>query len=309
MKVYRRLEHFQEKWKHFSAGRCGKARNSGRASGVSRIQYTLIPAVLFFLAVLCQTGTAWAQVPLPQLVGRVVDNAAILDSATKAQLTATLAVWEQKTGDQLVVVTVPSLGFEDIESFANRLFRQWALGQARVNNGVLLVVAPNDRQVRIEVGYGLEGTLTDALSFVIINTWMLPAFRDGDYNKGVREGVGAIFSVLEGDSAGVEDRARAARAAAAKAAEQEEMIENIMGFVVFAIVFLIIVMPVLASVFGKKVGPNRYLWLGIVFTIGAAGGGFGGGGFGGGGFGGGMGGGGFGGGGGSSGGGGASGRW
>jgi len=269
----------------------------------------LIPAVLFVLAVFCQTGIVWAQALLPQLTGRIVDNAVLLDAATKAQLTTKLAAWEQKTGDQLVVVTVPSLGFEDIESFANRLFRQWALGQKRVNNGVLLVVAPNDRQVRIEVGYGLEGTLTDALSSVIINTWILPAFRDGNYSKGMREGVDAVIAVLEGDRAGVEDRARAAQAAAAKTAEQEETLESIMSFVVFAIVFLIIVMPVLASIFGKKVGPNRYLWLGIVFTIGAAGGGLGGGGFGGGGFGGGMGGGGFGGGGGSSGGGGASGRW
>ncbi|RWQ31053.1 MAG: hypothetical protein EOS20_30655, partial [Mesorhizobium sp.] len=97
---------------------------------------------------------------LPILTGRVVDNAGIIDAATEAALTRKLADFEAKGSDQIVVATVPSLDGEEIEPYANRLFRAWKLGQAGEDNGVLLLVANNDRKMRIEVGYGLEGTLT-----------------------------------------------------------------------------------------------------------------------------------------------------
>lgn len=247
--------------------------------------------------------SAFAQAPLPVLSGRIVDNAGIISPETTQKLIGRLAEWERKSGDQLAIATVPSLGGEDIESFSNRLFRAWTLGQEKVNNGVLLVVAPNDRQVRIEVGYGLEGTLTDALSSLIIHTWMIPAFRDGNYNLGISEGVDAIFSILEGDKAGLEERIRDKQAADASQMAQAETMAAIVQLIFIGVILLIFIMPVLAATFGKKVGPNRYLWLGIIFILG----GFGGGGFGGGS--GGLGGGGFSGGGGWSGGGGASGRW
>lgn len=267
-----------------------------------------------FLAVLLTAGlytfAALAAPALPSLTGRIVDNAAILDSTTKTVLDQKLSDWEKKTGDQLVITTVPALNGEDIESFSNRLFRNWQLGQSKVNNGVLMVVAPNDRQVRIEVGYGLEGTLTDVLSSVIINTFILPAFRDGDYNKGIIEGTDAIMVAISGDKADLDARIRQKQAADAKEAASQERIAMIGQLIVTAIVILIFLLPIFARIFGKKVGPNKYLWLGIIFTLGAGSGGGGGGSFGGGGFGGGgFGGGGFSGGGGSSGGGGASGRW
>ncbi|TIN14268.1 MAG: hypothetical protein E5Y31_32205, partial [Mesorhizobium sp.] len=91
---------------------------------------------------------------LPALTGRVVDNAGIIDAATKAALTQKLSDFETKGSDQIVVATIPSLDGEEIEPYANRLFRFWKLGQAGENNGVLLLVAPNDRKMRIEVGYG-----------------------------------------------------------------------------------------------------------------------------------------------------------
>lgn len=235
--------------------------------------------LLLAVALCCATGRgaapAFAQAALPALSGRVVNQAALLDPACVQKLTAKLAQWEGKTGDQLAVVTVPSLAGEDVESFSNRLFRHWALGEAKINNGILLVVAPNDRQVRIEVGYGLEGTLTDALSSVIIHTWLIPAFRDGNYCLGVQEGVDAILAVLTGDQAGFEERLREKRAADAAHAEQAETVSDIVGLIVAGI--FIFIAPLLAAIFGRKIGPNRYLWLGIVFTLGGYSGGGGGG--------------------------------
>src|SRR5208282_1320505 len=108
---------------------------------------------------------------------------------------------EDKSGIQLVVATVKSLQGGDIETFANELFRNWKLGEAKKNNGVLLLVAPNEHKVRIEVGYGLEGTLTDALSSVIISSAIVPRFKANDVSGGIERGVDAIISVLTGDSA------------------------------------------------------------------------------------------------------------
>ncbi|WP_425349413.1 TPM domain-containing protein [Falsochrobactrum shanghaiense] len=254
------------------------------------------------------------QKPVPVLSGRVVDDAGIIDPAQRAQLTQKLADFEAKSSDQVVVVTVPSLNGEDIESFSNRLFRAWALGQKQEDNGILLVVAPNERRVRIEVGYGLEGTMTDALSSVIVNGTIIPAFRNGDYSGGIVQGVDGILSVLSGDGAELEARAKR------NAQSQPDDVDWI-AVVFITFWFLIFFggfgMAVLAPIFGRKIGPGQYEWLGMrVGTNGARnsrGGGRWGGGLGGGGMGGGggwsSGGGGFSGGGGSSGGGGASGSW
>src|SRR5436190_7836476 len=105
---------------------------------------------------------------LPALTGRIVDQANLLPGAERSALEAKLADLETKSGIQLVVATVRSLDGQEIEPYANALFRAWKLGEKTKNNGVLLLVAPTERRVRIEVGYGLEGTLTDALSKVII---------------------------------------------------------------------------------------------------------------------------------------------
>jgi len=100
----------------------------------------------------------------PALTGRVVDAAGILSPITAADLERKLAVLEQKSGIQLVVATVPSLDGQEIEPYANQLFRTWKLGESKKDNGALLLIAPKERRVRIEVGYGLEGTMTDAVS-------------------------------------------------------------------------------------------------------------------------------------------------
>ncbi|MND32913.1 hypothetical protein D3C80_234930 [compost metagenome] len=246
--------------------------------------------------------------PAQALTGRVVDAAGIIDPTARQQLTQKLADFEAKSSDQVVVVTVPSLNGEDIETYSNRLFRAWALGQKQENNGILLVVAPNDRKVRIEVGYGLEGTMTDALSSVIINGTIIPAFRTGDYSGGVVQGVDGILSVLSGDAAELEARA--------KRNVQSSSDDIDWVFVVFITFWCLIFfggfgMAILTPIFGRKIGPGKYRWLGMVVDFNSRGGSGGGGGFsgGGGGWSSGGGGGGFSGGGGSSGGGGASGSW
>jgi uncharacterized protein len=137
----------------------------------------------------------------PALTGRVVDQAGVMSAASKSDVEAKSKALEDKSGIQLVVATVKSLQGSDIETYANELARFWKLGEAKKNNGVLLLVAPTEHKVRIEVGYGLEGTLTDALSSVIIASAILPRFKANDYSGGIERGVDGIISVLSGDAA------------------------------------------------------------------------------------------------------------
>jgi uncharacterized protein len=248
---------------------------------------------------------------LPALTGRIVDNAGMLDSATKAELTRKLEDFEKKSSDQIVVATVPDLDGDDIESYANRLFRAWGLGEAGEDNGVLLLVARDDRKMRIEVGYGLEGSLTDLHSKLIIENTMVPAFRAGDYSVGISKAVDDVIMVLEGDGAELEARARRHEQTALDEAELAEFIFVAIWVTIFVGGFAMAILP---PIFGRRIGPGRYRWLGMNFNYGGGGrssGGYSGGGGWSSGSGGGWpsGGGGFSGGGGSSGGGGASGSW
>ena len=133
----------------------------------------------------------------PALTGRVVDNADLLSPAQESELTAKLAQLEAQSQRQLVVATVPDLQGYDIADYGYRLGREWGLGDAERNDGALLLVAPNERKVRIEVGYGLEGYLTDAFSALIIQNTIIPRFRDDDYPGGIIAGTDAIIAQLE----------------------------------------------------------------------------------------------------------------
>jgi uncharacterized protein len=139
----------------------------------------------------------------------VVDDAQLLGADDEEQLTSDLKALEDKSSDQLVVVTVPSLQGHAIEDFGYQLGRHWGIGTKQLSNGVLLIVAPNEHKVRIEVGRGLEPTLTDALSKIIIENSILPRFRAGDFAGGIKDGVRDIVKVLTGDAAEVEERAKA----------------------------------------------------------------------------------------------------
>lgn len=168
-------------------------------------------ASLALALLLCAfAGAAWAEFTFPALAGRVVDAANILDAGQRAALEQKLAAQEAKTTDQFVVATVPSLEGTDIADYGNRLFRHWQLGQKDKDNGALLLVAPNEKQVRIEVGYGLEGVLTDAVASTIIRTAILPAFRNGDFAGGIDKGADAVIEILNLDPAEAELRARQA---------------------------------------------------------------------------------------------------
>jgi len=142
---------------------------------------------------------AQAALQFPTLTGRVVDEAGILSPAARAELDAQLAAHEKATSNQLVVVTLKSLQGDDIADYGYQLGRHWGIGQKGKNNGVLLIVAPNERKLRIEVGYGLEGVLTDAESRIIIERVIKPYFKQGDYDQGIRAGVSAILAALGGE--------------------------------------------------------------------------------------------------------------
>lgn len=234
-----------------------------------------LSALLALLASIGFAGVAQAEFAAPPLTGRVTDAAHVLPAEVERTLVAALAAHEAKTTVQVVVATVPSLGGRDIESYANDLFRAWGLGRKDKNNGVLFLIAPNEREMRIEVGYGLEGTLTDALSSRIIRDIVTPRFKAGDLPDGIEAGTEAILKVLGGGTlpAPKEDQGDWRSAA---------------PFIVLFLIWMFIVANA-----RRRGGRGRSIWWGG----------------GGGGFGRGRGGGGFGGGGGSSGGGGASGRW
>ena len=143
--------------------------------------------------------TVPATAEFPALSGRVVDDAGVLDAATRESLRAKLAALEARSGIQVVVATVKSLNGNAVEDYANRLFRRWQLGQKGKNNGVLLLHAPAERKIRIEVGYGLEGTLTDAATKYIITNSITPRFKANDFAGGMTRGVDDILKALSGD--------------------------------------------------------------------------------------------------------------
>ncbi|MNJ41305.1 hypothetical protein D3C77_362240 [compost metagenome] len=267
----------------------------------------LLPTLLLGLVLwLAALPTVASDIRFPALTGRVVDDAQLLTPQQEQALTGKLAALEQQTGDQLVVVTLPSLQDQEIEDFGYQLGRHWGIGQKENDGGALLIVAPNERKVRIEVGYGLEGVLTDAYSSLIIRNDILPAFRQGDYATGIIAGTDAVIAQLTADPAEAQARAEAAKSAAAE--RPKPVLPAIVILLIFAFLFF--------SMVGAAAGGRRRRGRGdglspiLIWAASEAlkdrhrggRGGWGGGGFGGGG-------GGFGGGGGGFGGGGASGGW
>jgi len=155
--------------------------------------------LLLLLLYLPICGVLHAAPTFPELTGRIVDDANLLYLDAETRLDNELAEHEKKTGNQVVIVTLRSLQGYNIEDFGYQLGREWGIGEKEKSNGVLLIVAPNERKVRIEVGYGLEGVLTDAISHNIIQTQILPSFRDKEYEQGIVKGTTAILKALQGD--------------------------------------------------------------------------------------------------------------
>jgi len=279
----------------------------------------LLPVLLLAMVVAVQAAPA----PVPAFTDRVVDTTGTLDAATLQALETALDALQREKGAQIAVLMVPGIGDESIESYARRAFAQWQPGRKGVDDGILLVIAKDDRLLRIEVGYGLEGAVPDILAGRIIREQITPLFREGHFDQGVQAGVSALAGLVRGEDL---PPARAT----ARADEDTPGWEMLLAFVVMALlmppgipslalgiiagiaygsVMLGVMVTIVALVLGLlRLGFARNLSGAPVGASRHGGGRWSGGGFGGGGFGGG--GGGFGGGGGgSSGGGGASGSW
>jgi uncharacterized protein len=248
---------------------------------------------------LCLALLLWGMVSVaqaltfPALSGRVVDQASMLDANAGAAISQMFAAHEQASGEQLVVVTVPDLQGSTIEDYGYQLGRAWGIGQKGKDNGALLLVAKDERRVRIEVGYGLEDRLTDAQSSIIINSVILPAFKQGNFSAGIQAGAAAMVQVLGGDPLAQPEP----RAASERGRQQ-------LPWPLFLFLIVVVVLIVRGSGGGRGGGGGgRSVLNGAILGSVLGGGGSSGGGFGSGG------GGGFGGGGGSFGGGGASGGW
>ncbi|MDP1929341.1 MAG: YgcG family protein [Thiobacillus sp.] len=264
--------------------------------------------------------SAWAQVAVPDLSRRVTDLTATLTAQQTAELDTQLAALEARKGSQIAVLIVPTLDGEDIAQFGIRVADKWKIGRTKVDDGVILIVAKNDRKLRIEVGYGLEGAIPDAIAKRVIAEIITPYFKAGDYSGGITAGVGQLIKLIDGEPL----------PAPVRASQTDNSLESLLPFMVMGFVVGSFLAPMLgrgtaSGVAGLGTAGLAWLTSGVLFSsllmgggvllavllMGAMGrgGGWGsGGGFGGGGFGGG-GGGSWGGGGGGFGGGGASGSW
>ncbi|WP_454885501.1 TPM domain-containing protein [Sphingomonas oryzagri] len=280
-----------------------------RSAGLTKWLTALCLALLALIAAPAQALT------FPAFTGLVVDQANILPADRKAALEQKLEAFQQKTHRQLVVATVSSLEGQDIQQYGVQLLRTWAVGLKGADNGAILLIAPNERKVGIEVGYGLEGVLTDAYSSVIINSKIVPAFKSGDMPAGIDAGTDSIIELLSLP----DDQARAKENAAVAAWDKQHKRSSNGGVPAALIFWLIVIAWVVIGGFvrsarhGRRYGGSDWpiwLWAADSLLNSRGGGGWGGGGSSDSGGGGGWGGGGFtGGGGGSGGGGGASGSW
>lgn len=158
---------------------------------------TVAAALLAWM--LCWTVVAVADVAVPPLTGRVVDQSGTLTAEQIANLDSSLQAFEQRKGSQIAVLVVPTTEPETIEQFSIRVAEAWKIGRKKVDDGAVLVVAKDDRRLRIEVGYGLEGALTDATSKRIIDEIITPKFRQGDFAGGIAAGVDRMIGVIDGE--------------------------------------------------------------------------------------------------------------
>jgi uncharacterized protein len=246
---------------------------------------------LLAVATLATPARATPAFEAPVLHGRVNDYAHLLPSGPAQQLEDRLAAFEAKTGHQFSLLTVPSLNGMPLEQYAIKVAEAWKLGSKKVDDGLIVVIAPNDRKMRIEVGYGLEGVIPDAIAARVVREVMQPAFARGDFAYGIEAAFDTLIQAAGGDGQQLENRARPKAQAQARSGVPLALLIPIALFILFSM-----------FMGGGSSRRRRGFW-----GAGLGGGGFGGGGFGGGGFGGG--GGGFSGGGGGFGGGGASGSW
>jgi uncharacterized protein len=241
------------------------------------IQFRVWAIVLAFTGLMFGVR-AVAAPSFPALSGRVVDEAHVLSPQVQSALTAKLEALEQKNGDQLVVVTLSSLRGLEIEDYGYQLGRAWGIGEKGKNNGALFIVAPAEHKVRIEVGYGLEPVLTDALSSVILQTTVLPRFRAGDVSGGVVAGTDAIVQQLGLDPQTAQANAKAAEARAAEAQQGPVGAPHAIP-IIFIVLIVFVVIRLMLGGGGGGLWALPFLFMGGGGFRGGDEGGFGGGGF------------------------------
>ena len=222
---------------------------------------TILAWPVTLLALFALAGAALAQPAVPALAGRVVDRADLIPAPTEAVLSERLAALEAASGAQVAVLTIPSLQGGSLEDYALRVAREWGLGDATRNDGVLFLVARDDRQMRIEVGYGLEGRLTDAQAGLIIRREVVPHFRRGDFAAGISAGVDAIVRAIAPQVLPERERRRA------PPPQQDSWESDWIGLTfvaVWALVFFgSILNAFLIRTFGRRIKPGHYRWLGM----------------------------------------------
>ena len=187
-------------------------------------------------------GLASAQVAVPPLAGHVTDLTATLTPAQKESLEQTLAAFEARKGSQLAVLLLPTTAPEGIDQYALRVAEQWKIGRAKVDDGAILVVAKDDRTLRLEVGYGLEGALSDIVSKRIISDTIVPRFKQGDYYGGIDAGVAQIIRVVDGE------------ALPAPASQRTQGPDDLRQMLPFLLIVVLVVGGVLRNTIGKLAG-------------------------------------------------------
>ena len=188
------------------------------------------------------SGLASAQVAVPPLAGHVTDLTATLTPAQKESLEQTLAAFEARKGSQLAVLLLPTTAPEGIDQYALRVAEQWKIGRAKVDDGAILVVAKDDRTLRLEVGYGLEGALSDIVSKRIISGTIVPRFKQGDYYGGIDAGVAQIIRVVDGE------------ALPAPASQRTQGPDDLRQMFPFLLIVVLVVGGVLRNTIGKLAG-------------------------------------------------------
>ncbi|UGV25512.1 YgcG family protein [Rhodopseudomonas boonkerdii] len=204
----------------------------------------LVKAGLLALLLFCCSVSVFAEVAVPVLSGRVVDQTGTLTAAEQATLNDTLADFETRKGSQIAVLIVPTTDPESIEQFSIRVAEAWQIGRKKVDDGAILLVAKNDRKLRIEVGYGLEGALTDVTTKRIIDETIAPRFKSGDFAGGISAGVDRMIKVIDGEPlpAPVEWKGNT------------DLIDLVMEYAPFLLFGVVIAGGILRSIFGRLFG-------------------------------------------------------
>jgi uncharacterized protein len=205
---------------------------------------TFVSRFVLIGLLLLATSLARAEVAVPELRARVTDLTQTLSSDQRQQLEQRLAALEQAKGSQLAILILPTTQPETIEQFSIRVVEQWKLGRKGVDDGVLLLVAKDDRAVRIEVGYGLEGAIPDAIANRVIDEFIIPAFKQGDFYGGLSQGVERLSGLIQGEPLPI------------PSAEDYEVPDDVFrfGILIFFILFFYTIGAILRKIFGRLLG-------------------------------------------------------